>query len=95
MKCDDCAGFDAKLRATNPQPSKEMKAKIREERKKHLDIILGERKAWHARILECADSLDEEVMAIYIDGMDQDKTWIPHVPHKEQDKMSEKVLKVR
>ena len=44
---------------------------------------------------ECRDSLNEDVIAIYLDGMDQEKTWIPKISYKEQDKKADKVLKCR
>ncbi len=93
MKCEVCAECASRLRQLNL--TTEEKAETRAERKVHLDRVVAERMAWHNRIIECRDSLDESVMAIYLDGMDQEKTWIPHVPYKEQDKLSEKVLKVR
>ena len=60
-----------------------------------MDRVLAERLSWHNRMQECRDSLNEDVMAIYLDGMDQEKTWIPKLSYKEQDKKADKVLKCR
>lgn len=83
------------LKCSDPKPTKAERNQIKEEQKVHLDRVLGERLAWHMRIQECRDSLDESVMAIYLDGMDQDKTWVPRVSFRETDKKTDPVLKVR
>ena len=94
MKCNECSDFTRRLRAT-PRPTEEEKKKIREDRKRHHDKVLAERLSWHNRMQECRDSLNEDIMAIYLDGMDQEKTWIPKISYKEQDKKADKVLKCR
>jgi hypothetical protein len=50
---------------------------ITKEKSDHLERVIGERRAWHARIRECKTS--DDVFAIYLDGMDQDKTDIPRL----------------
>jgi len=69
--------------------------RIKADHKVHLDHVIGERKSWHHRMLECKNSLDEETMAIYIDGMDQEKTWIPRLAYKSIDAQKEKVMPTR
>ena len=95
MKCTECSDFTRRLRQTQPKLSEEEKKVVRDERKVHLDRVLAERLSWHNRMQECRDSLNEDVMAIYLDGMDQEKTWIPKLSYKEQDKKADKVLKCR
>ena len=57
--------------------------------------VIGERLSFHGRIKECANSLDESHMCVYVDGMDQDKTWIPKFAHTETDRAASDVLPCR
>jgi hypothetical protein len=57
--------------------------------------VVAERMSLHWRIAECANCVDESKMCIYVDGMDQDKTWIPKFPYTETDKSSFETLPSR
>jgi len=64
----------------------EERARVRDEREKHLQHILKERMLWHERMEECREATQNQVMAIYLDGMDQKKTDIPWTTNYDFDK---------
>ena len=60
----------------NTQLPKEEKDAARKEREEHIERVVGEKQGWHARMKECLRP-DADSLAIFLDGMDQDKTDIP------------------
>ena len=75
--------------------SPEEKNELKKQRHEHLQTVMQERAAWHRRIRLATNppppplgSLDSRPphMAIYLDGMDQDKTDIPAMGDEEAQK---------
>ena len=91
MKCELCAKCHAELQRKDL--SADQKAATRAVKQAHLHQILKERQSWHARILECQTSDDR--LAIYLDGMDQDKTDIPRLPTQDVKEIISAPMKVR
>jgi hypothetical protein len=90
VKCELCAECKAKL--TGKQLSPEERKSVKEARETHLQQVLKERQAWHRRIEKCKTS--DECLAIYLDGMDQDKTDIPRLTTQDVKELTEP-MKVR
>jgi hypothetical protein len=80
MKCDLCAKFKAQ-RSQNDL-SLQAKRDLRDQKRAHLGKVILERQAWHKRISLCKSTVegkDPDCFAIYLDGMDQEKTDIPRM----------------
>jgi transposase-like protein len=75
VKCDVCAKCKAKRQQKKLTPA-EIKA-IKDEKYEHLKQVIGERQSWHDRISRSKNTT--ECIAIYLDGMDQEKTDIPRL----------------
>jgi hypothetical protein len=50
---------------------------IKVKKRDHMLLVVTERQYWHKRINQCKK--DPNYFAIYLDGMDQDKTDIPRM----------------
>jgi hypothetical protein len=52
---------------------------IKKEKNEHMKQVIAERQTWHQRIKEYKTT--DNACAIYLDGMDQEKTDIPNLPN--------------
>lgn len=93
VKCETCIAIRAKLQKDSKSTLEE-KAAARQEKHEHLLLVGKERHAWHYRMFQAKTSKD--TAAIYLDGMDQNKTEIPQVKHaKHLNDVNLKPLKTR
>jgi hypothetical protein len=66
----------------NKKTEEKDRVTARRERQKHFGLTRDERKVWHEHMKESIRDGSESI-AIYLDGMDQNKTDIPRVDHED------------
>ncbi len=91
VKCKICASCNDIIRNTNY--TKERRKQERKTYEAHLIEVMKERLRWHYRRDDCLAS-EGECAAIYLDGMDQQKTDIPRLCTQDIREIS-KPMKVR